>query len=83
MAVSFLIAAQFRGRRPFGSARVSSPFTSAPALIDNIASVTLPAITASHKATCRCGTTGSAAGCNPDAAAGARSPADPTAAGGN
>ncbi len=76
MAVSFLIAAQLSGRRPFGFARVSSPFTSAPALIETMASVTLPAMTASHKAICCFGITDTAAGCNAD-----EGPADPTAAG--
>ena len=61
MAVSFLIAAQLRGRRPFGSARVSRPFTSAPVLIATIASATIPAMTASHKAICCWGLAGATA----------------------
>jgi hypothetical protein len=80
MAVSFLIAAQLSGRHPFGF-RVSSLFTSAPALIETMASVTLPAMTASHKAICCCGITGTAGGCTGDEVGGVLTPADPTAAG--
>src|SRR6266446_2554420 len=81
MAVSFLIAAQLSGRRPFGFPRISSPFTSAPALIETMAAVTLPAMTASHKAICCCRRSGTAGGCNADELGGVLTPADPIAAG--
>ena len=59
MAVSFLIAAQLRGRRPFEFERVSSPLMSAPVLIETMAWVTFPAMTASQTPLCPgeiCGT---------------------------
>src|SRR5438045_8920045 len=59
MAVSFLIAAQLRGRRPFEFERVSSPLMSAPALIETMAWVTFPVMTASQTPLCSgeiCGT---------------------------